>query len=419
MIAAGVTLPDFGHAADVPVTGGADPRLAPFDTLMTRFVVDNQVPGAALAVSYHGRLVYARGFGFANVEKKEPVKPNATFRIASVSKSLTAVAVLRLIERGKLKLSDRVWDHLKLTPHLDEKAEVDHRWKTITVHQCLHHTGGWDRDRSYDPIGIPWKIAKSLGTAPPPGPAQIVRYMMGQPLDFDPGTRFAYSNLGYLVLGRLIEAASGQKYGEFVHKEVLSPFQITRPHLARALPEHRPIGEVAYYDSKKRTGRCLYEPRRNAIVPLADGGENVEGFEAHGGWVASAVDLVRFASAFDHPEKSPLLGAAEVRTMWARPPGTAGATKAGKPRAAYYGCGWSVRPEGAAGKLNAWHNGLISGTSSLMIRRSDGIDLAVLFNTDANGAGKELSGLIDGDPIHGAADAVRDWPTIDLFDKLL
>jgi N-acyl-D-amino-acid deacylase len=240
--------------------------------------------------------------------------------------------------------------------------------------------------------------------------------MMGKPLDFDPGAKMVYSNLGYLVLGRIIEDVTGMKYEPWVKKHVLEPVKITQMALGRGLPENRAKNEVHYYDSKKRQWDCLYPPKVGQKVPLPDGAENIEGFEAHGGWTASAVDLVRFASAFDYGKKSPLLSAAMIKEMWARPEGLAGYGPKGKPRDFYYGCGWDVRPSGDDGKANTWHNGLISGTSTLLVRRFDGLNWAVLFNTDATAKDEQPAGLIDG-PMHSAADAVKKWPEIDLFGK--
>lgn len=399
------------RAAEVPVTGTADKRLAPFDALMTDFLAEHRVPGAALAVSRRGKLVYSRGFGFADTEKQLPVQPDSLFRIASVSKPITAVAVLQLVDVGKVKLDDPVRKYVRLKPHLAPDAEPDPRWEKVTVRHCLQHTGGWDRGRKgcFDPIGIPHTIANALDTQPAVTPAEIIRYMLGKPLDFDPGARFAYSNLGYLLLGRVVEAATGRKYEEYVRTEVLAPVGVARAHLGRALPENRAKGEVRYYDAKKSTGACLYPPRVGERVPFPDGAGNVEGYEAHGGWIASAPDLVRFAAVFDDPKSCKLLSPAAVKTMWERPTGLAGHDAAGKPRDSYYGCGWSVRPVGDDGAANTWHNGLISGTSALLVSRFDTVGWAVLFNTDRNPDGKVLAGLID-PLLHTAAAEVKQWP---------
>ncbi len=401
-----------------PLTAAPNPQLAPFDKLLTAFVAEQRLPGAAVAVTRGGKLVYARGFGFANVEKKIPVRPRSLFRIASVSKPITAVAVLMLVEQQKVKLDEPVLNYIRLKPALPAGARIGRRWAKVTVRECLHHTGGWDRDRKggFDPIAVPRRISKSLGLGGPPSPDDIVRYMMGRPLDFEPGAKMVYSNFGYLVLGRIIEAVTRQRYEAWVKKHVLAPVNVVDMSLGKGLLRNRAKGEVHYYDSQKRTAPCLYAPRAGQLVPLPDGAENIEGFEAHGGWIASAVDLVRFACAFDYGHKSPLLSANGIKQMWARPQGAAGHDASGKPKAAYYGCGWSVRPIGNTGRANTWHNGLIAGTSTLLVRRWDGLNWAVLFNTDANASGKPPADLIDG-PMHRAADEVKTWPDEDLFGK--
>lgn len=402
----------------LPVTGASSPGLEGFDKLMTSFVGENKVPGAALAVTCNGKLVYARGFGYSDVTKKEPVQPAALFRIASISKILTGVAVMQLAERGKLQLDDRVMSRMALAPFVVPGAKTDPRWNQITVRQCLQHTGGWDRDKSFDPIGRPWEIAKALGIQPPVTPADIVRYMMGRPLDFDPGGRYAYANFGYLVLGRIIMAVTGHEYEAYVRKEVLGPLGIRTMRLGRALVENRALGEVRYYDAEMRTGPALFPPRLGQLVPVQYGADNLEAYEAHGGWLASAVDLVKFAAAFDDPAACPILGAKAIAEMWARPDGAAGNEADGTPKAAYYGCGWNVRPIGATGKSNTWHAGSIAGSEALLVRRFDRLNWAVLFNTQHGPDDKSLTGLIDG-RLHEAADKVPDWPVIDQFGKFL
>jgi N-acyl-D-amino-acid deacylase len=409
--------------ADTPkpnlsITGEHNPDLASFDSLMSTFVENNKVPGASLAVTHHGKLVYARGFGLADVEQKHPVQPNSLFRIASVSKPITAVAILQLVEKNKIKLDDRVTERMNLNPLAVAGTKLDQRWKQVTIHQCLQHTGGWDRDKSFDPIGRPWEIARTLHINTPVSAEQVVQYMMGQPLDFNPGERHAYSNLGYLVLGRIIEAASGHKYEDYIKKEVLGPLGIKNAQLGKATIDRRLPGEVTYYDPKHRTGSCLYPPHVDQKVPIQYGAENFEAFEAHGGWVATAIELVRFASAFDNPTASRLLHARSIETMFARPPGLAGHDKGGKPKDAYYGCGWQVRPIGNTGKANTWHMGYIAGSEAILVRRNDGLNWAVLFNTANNPKGKALAGLIDG-RVHEAADKVKTWPNHDQFEKLL
>ena len=417
--AAGWTLWQCGQRAYSQVTGPVMPKLAAYDDLMAAFMREHRPPGAALAVAYHGRLVYARGFGCANLEKHEPVRPGSLFRIASVSKPFTATAVMHLVEQGKLQLDARVFPILKLQPHLERGARLDPRWHDITVRHCLQHTAGWNRDRSFDPMSAETaeQVARALKVPLPIHPQQIIRYTMGKPLDFAPGTAYAYSNFGYCVLGRVIEAVSGKPYHEFVRQKILAPLGIRGMHLGRNLLRDLAPGEVQYYDSRRRTGRAICGPRIGQQVPLPYGVECIETMDANGGWIASAVDLVRFAAALDDPKRSPVLGEDSIRTMLAPPPGAVGHGPKGRPKPAYYACGWDVRPvAGQPGKYTKWHLGLLAGSSTLLVCRADGIDWAVLFNSDAGKDGKEFAALID-PLLHKPASEIKDWPEIDLFPR--
>ncbi|MEQ8787719.1 MAG: serine hydrolase domain-containing protein [Pirellulaceae bacterium] len=407
-----------GPKGKISVTGRKDKRMAPLDKLMKEFVRANATPGAALAVTRGGKLVYARGFGHADVERDEAVQPDSLFRIASVSKPLTAVAVMRLVEQGRLSLDDRVVERLPRIPHRGDGAKPDNRWRRITIRHCLQHTGGWDREASYDPAFRPWVIAGSLGVRPPVRPEHLVRYMMGQPLDFHPGRRYAYSNLGYLVLGRILESAVERDYEDYLQRELLQPIGVTRMQLGRALAEHRAAGEVRYYDRERRTGPCLFPPRLGDPVPVQYGAQNFDGFEAHGGWIASAVDLVRFASAVDGQFGKALLRRKSRKAMWARPEGSPGQDAEGAPLPVYYGCGWLVRSLPEKRRINTWHTGSIDGSEALLVRRWDGLNWAVLFNTRGNPEGERLSRLID-PLLHQAVDQVERWPHDDQFEKYL
>ena len=394
------------------ITGVPHDGLKPFDDLMASFLQQHRVPGAALAVTRGSKLVYARGFGFADLETKGPVQPDSLFRIASISKPVTAVAVMQLIEQSKFKLDDRVFEVLPAKEWLPKKH--DERLRILTIRHLLQHTGGWDRDKSFDPIGRPREVARFVKKTLPATASDVARYTLTLPLDFDPGARYAYSNVGYLLLGRLIEQASGFPYERHVKEKVLAPAGVTRMQLGHAWRDDLAEGEVRYYDSKKRSGPAVNGSKLGEQVPFVYGAENVEAYEAHGGWIASVIDLVRFASALDDPASSKLLKPESMAAMWSRPAGLPGHEADGKPKDAFYGCGWSVRPVGNEGRANVWHTGLIAGTSTLLVRRHDGLNWAVLFNTDRNADDKVLSGLID-PLIHQAADAVKDWPNRDLF----
>jgi N-acyl-D-amino-acid deacylase len=376
----------WAQTAEVTATGERVPELAAFDELMDRFVREQSVPGAGLAIAHRGQLRYARGFGLADRDTGAPVRPTTRFRIASVSKPFTAVAILKLVEQRKLGVDDPV------LPLLGHPAK-DPRWARITVRHCLQHRGGWDRAISGDPISQTGKIFQTTGISPPHHPSLIVRHMLRQPLDFDPGARMAYSNLGYLVLGRIIEKISGVDYEDHVRAAVLKPLGLNSMKLGKATWADREPDEARYHTRDNRKGLSLYDPFGQP-VPVPYGTENFEGFEAHGGWIATATDLVRFADAFHDPAKSPLLKPETFALMQASPEGAAGHEEDGKPKAAYYGCGWMVRPV-KDDQANLWHAGLIAGSEALLVRRWDGWSWAVLFNS--NGAIKHgtLAATID------------------------
>ncbi len=432
----GETIP--GRRARIPVTGEERAELTSFDELMLSFVEDERIPGAALALVKDGRLVLARGYGWADREERAPVRPTSLFRIASVSKPITAVAVLQLAERGKLRLDDRVLPLLGLQAHLAaDDAQPDPRIAEITVRQLLQHRAGFDRGVSFDPMFRSVEIARELDVDPPAGPRHVIRYMLGRRLDFDPGSRYAYSNLGFCMLGRIIEQASGKPYDDFVKESVLAPIGIRSMRIGATLPAGRAPREVRYYDIQediqedipediqegvpdgtRRKARAVVGDDIGAEVPFPYGGWYLEAMDAHGAWIASVVDLARFATAFDGPGDGPLLKSESIRTMFARPPGAAGLDPKGEDKDVYYGCGWMVRDKGG-GKINTWHTGSLDGTAALLVRRHDGLSWAVLFNT-RSGTGpdrKHLGRAID-PRIHEAAAAVESWPEdLDLFDQ--
>ena len=115
-------------------------------------------------------MVYARGFGFADVAAREAVGPDSLFRIASVSKPFTSAAIFQLMERGKLKLDDKAFEFIRIQPHLEAGAEVDPRLWQVTIAQLLQHSGGFDRGKSFDPMFRPIDIARSVSTARLPSP---------------------------------------------------------------------------------------------------------------------------------------------------------------------------------------------------------------------------------------------------------
>ena len=395
-------------------TGRQFAELKSFDELMEGFVRDNELPGAALAVAKDGRLVYARGFGYADVEEKQPVQPESLFRIASISKPFTAVATLQLVEQGKLGLNDSVFGLLPHKPHLAEGDSIDLRLGKVTIAHLLRHQGGWDRKETIDPLFHAIEIASVLGKPQPATQDDVIRFMMGWKLDFDPGERYVYSNLGYCLLGRVIEQVTGRRYGDHMVNEFLRPLGIESMRLGKTLLRDRADNEVKYYPKGDRLGIAVTGDVIGAKVLWPYGTWSIESFDSLGGWISSAPDLVRFGSAVDRYEQSGILNEKTIATMIERPAkGHFGNDEKGKPDATHYGCGWSVRPM-KNGKTNRWHTGGLSGTSTILVLRHDGLCWAVLFNTNLTSDGKKPSSKID-PLVHKVADAVTAWPSHDLF----
>lgn len=381
----------------LPERGDPTLRAGAVDQMMRKFVREHQIPGASLAIMKDSELLYARAFGWADPEAKIAARPDSLYRIASISKPITAVAILQLVEAEKLRLDENPFTVIGLEEALRREGR-DPRLANITIEQLLHHRAGWDRDQSFDPMFVFDRVRKHLGSEGPPTQKQIIRFMLDQPLDHDPGSQYAYSNFGYCLLGRVIEARSRMSYEQYVQLKVLIPLGISSMRMGRSLPEQAWTNEVRYLDGKGRTRFAAVDPSRRVSICYA---HDQEVMDAHGGWVATATDLARFAAAFADAKEPQLLRPSTVEQMWAPPVGA-------KPPA-WYGMGWSVRDIGE-GRRNTWHSGLLTGgTSTLLVRRHDGYTWAVLFNTDRSRSnGLVLAGQID-PLVHRAVNRVPRW----------
>lgn len=394
-------------------TGKLAPSLRSLDRRIRQHLRLHRSPGVAVAITDQSRLVFARGYGYADVATRTPVTPESLFRIASISKPITAAAILQLVDQQKLALDDRVFDIVKEEPFLAEDAQYDARLDDVTIRQLLQHRGGWDRDVSYDAMFRAVEFAEALGATPPAGPTEVIRYMLGQPLDFDPGQRYAYSNYGYCLLGRVIERVSAEPYEAYVRAHVLAPLGIQRMRLGRTRLEQRQPDEVRYYDPAR--GKSVFAEDLGETVAHPYGAWHLEAMDSHGGWLASAVDLARFACAFDDPDACPILKPSSVREIVSRPEGRAGYDEEGQPRSTYYGLGWAVSVQGSDA-LQMAHSGSLPGTSTKLIRRPDGRNVVILFNTRVSPLANRMSAALEAE-LMPVIDAIEEWPEQDLFEK--
>jgi CubicO group peptidase (beta-lactamase class C family) len=218
------------------------------------FTVNNflhkwSIAGASVAIAKDGKLIFARGFGYADTASMTETQPYSLFRIASISKLVTAIAIMKLNEEGKLSLDGKVFgpDGILNDPYFDNPK--DKRVYDITVEQLLGHEGGWTQ-RYGDQMFMPLVVAENLGVQPPVDTKAILRFALNKNLHYTPGKGRAYSNLGYSVLGLIVEKVSGMSYEDFCRKEILEPLGIYDMRLAHNLASEKAPFEVSYYEDQ-------------------------------------------------------------------------------------------------------------------------------------------------------------------------
>ena len=383
------------------ITGLTNAALSALDTEMTNFMALRSITRGTLAVTKNGRLVFHHAYTWAPATTL-PTQPTNLFRIASLSKQFTSVGVMQLLQAGKLGLDEPISNLLNLA------VVSDVRFRAVTIRQLLQHWGGWDRGVSYDPMFRDSIISNTLGKPLPTSPQAVIDYMKGQPLDHDPGTVYAYSNFGYCLLGRIIEAVTGMTYDQYIQSSVLAPAGIWDMRIGKSLLADADPAEVDYEDSLRRIVPSVMGTNSPALVPVQYGGWNLSTMDSHGAWLATAADLVRFSSAFDVRTNSPLLPATWIDTMWSQPPELSDSPSS------YYGAGWSVRPKGG-GTYNAWHSGSLDGTFSYTVRRWDGYCWAVIFNRRAKFSSTPDYNNVDAE-VNNVINSITSWPSYDLFD---
>lgn len=332
-------------------TAGPQPDLnAKVDEYMNAFVKVKGVGGSVL-IARGGKVLVQKGYGYANTESKAPNDPTLRYRIGSLTKQFTAAAILLLQEKGKLSVQDNACKYIDNCPDA---------WKPITIHQLLTHTAGL-----FNITTLPdWPVKKKedLSTV------QVVDLVRQMPLRFAPGSDFEYSNTGYIVLGLIIEKASGKPYAEFMKANIFDPLKLADTG----------------YDDGKQAGKNFasgYSKRGSDSVP-ADVINMKAPFSA-GALYSTVGDLYRWSEALNSTN---LLSQKSLDAMF-------------KPEKRNYAYGWGVGP--VNGRLAQSHTGGIDGFSSYIIRvPADNAVVVVLLNNTAgmaNVAGNDLLAILYGD----------------------
>jgi N-acyl-D-amino-acid deacylase len=406
-------------AASPPTTGlGSASARASYEQVIGKIMSDYQVPGGAVAVSKNGQLVLALGLGMQDVQAAQPAHPDELFRMASLSKQITATAILHLVGDGQLSLDDRVFDILTgYTPV--GGAAVNPQLATITIRNLLNHTGGWNRNSEAvgDPMFDSQTISAALGQPGPADTDMIIQYMLDKPLTYAPGTTYCYSNFGYALLGRVIARVSGMTYNDYVQSNVLAPAGVTDMVLGHTLLDQRADHEVRYYGyPNEPLAPSSVFPGTSGPVPWEYGGWYIEAMESHGAWVGSPMDLLRFQLTIDQkPSPADQLSTLSEAAMVQNPnvPTCNGDGSTTPANANYwYGFGLQVNSSG-----NFWHTGSLDGTSTEDVIAGNGYSWSVFFNTrPAPASSGAFSSRVDGD-LWTALSGAGSFGTTDLFTQ--
>lgn len=310
------------------------------DDEVNTFMTTYNVPAVSVAITKGEKLVYLKAYGTSDKSKGTKAVISDRYRLASLSKQFTSVAIMRLLDQGKIKLDDKVFgDGALLGKTYGTKAYGPHI-ADITVDELLHHTsGGWGNEVNDPMFSNPGMTA-----------AQLITWTLdNRPLDHAPGTNYDYSNFGYCILGRVIEKITGQTYEEAVKTLVLTPIGITDMTIGGNTLAQKLSKEVTYY------GQSGEDPYAYQISRM----------DSHGGWIATAADLARLLVYIDKfPVRTDILTPSTLNIMYT-----------GSTANAAYGCGWGINGN------NYVHTGSLPGTATEQARLDNGFNFVILTNT--------------------------------------
>lgn len=302
------------------------------------------IPGVALLVARNGEIVRAQGFGFANVELQVLVKPETLFQSGSVGKQFTATAIMMLVEEGKIGLDDSITKYF---------PEAPASWKPVTIRHLLTHTGGFtDYPKDFD-------FRKDHSED------ELLKIVAGIPLAFPPGTKWSYSNLGYLTLGVLIHRVTGDFYGDMLQARIFRPLGMTTTRI---------MSEADIIPNRASGYRLVKGELKNQewVSPTLN-------TTADGSLYFSILDLAKWDAAL-YTEK--LLKRSSLEQMW-----TVARLNDGQPNSGQYGFGWEI--EKVHGHRMIGHGGSWQGFKTQISRYvDDKLTVVVLANLAEADPGK-------------------------------
>ena len=367
--------------------------------VVNSFMKKWNIQGASVAIARQGKLVYARGFGYADTAAGLETQPYSKFRVASISKLVTAIAVMKLMEEGKLSLDDKVFGPDGILNDSCYCYPRDKRVFNISVAHLLSHEGGWSQ-RYGDQMFMPHVIAREMKCSLPVDTRTIVRFALSKRLHFTPGTGRSYSNLGYSILGLVIEKISGMPYEDYCTTAIFEPLGIYDIVPGKNLPEEKAPFEVTYYEPAGMPLRpSVYGT--GELVPVRYGGNDVEALGAAGYWLATAPDLMKLVLAVDGFDyNDDILSESSIELM-------TDVNNSISP------LGWKTTLENGT-----WiRTGSFAGTAAMIKRQPDCLTWIVLLNSSAwNGPGihtyinRMMASMVS---------QISDWPEYNLFDNTL
>lgn len=269
-----------------------DPGMHSLDSAMTSYLKTNRIHGLSLAIVRNDSLLFAKGYGEA--DRSVPVEPGTLFRLASVSKLITATGIMALVDRGRLSLDETV-----LGPHgiLYKYPVRDPEYEKITVEDLLRHEGGF-RYAVDDPLFSTRKQIIKNGWSGVPDADMLINAALKERLPVQHGTEAHYSNLGYLLLSRIIEARTGENYDSWIQRNVLNPAGCFDMHIAGNFYKDRLPNETRYYvQPEEKAVDCFDNSGRK--VERCYGENDIPTLSGAGAWMASAPELARFIASID------------------------------------------------------------------------------------------------------------------------